>query len=409
MSERILPSALEPAAAAEAVSNSQDDTPRLLSAPFVRLLIAQACFGYAFSSFFLLPKYLASELGASASSIGLLHSANTGFAVVFMFSMGVMVDRYGRRRFLTAGSLIMTAASLGFVAVDSIGPLIYFLRVVQALAFSMAFVAGAALTVDLADPRRLGQAIGLFGLTMLSMNAVAPAVVEEVAQSYGWSLAFMTAAGGSLAAAVLSRRIEDRAHSPNPDAGFARLLEVAREPAQIRAAVVVALVGACFGSLFVFHQVYALELGIPDVRIFFVTYAIAAIFSRLVLGGLGDRLGRLRVSAAALLLYGLGALGMMELARIGLAPLGALFGLAHGIFYPTYNAAVVEEGDEADRGTIVALVQGWFNAGMAIGVYLLGVLADARGYPIIFAVSAAAMGLAFVVVAASAVRGHTTR
>jgi predicted MFS family arabinose efflux permease len=310
-----------------------------------------------------------------------------------------MVDRHGRRRFLTAGSLIMTLAALAFVAVDSIGPLIYTLRVVQALAFSMAFVAGAALTVDLSDPRRLGQAIGLFGLTMLSMNAVAPAVVEEVAQVHGWSIAFMTAAGGSLLAGVLSLGVEDRAHTPNPDAGFARLLQVAREPVQIRAALVVALVGACFGSIFVFHQVYALELGIRDVRSFFVSYALAAIFARLVLGGVGDRLGRNRVSAVSLVLYAVGAVGMMELGRVGLTPLGVIFGLAHGIFYPTYNAAVVEQGEESDRGTIVALIQGWFNAGMAVGAYLLGLVADARGYPTVFAISAVAMGIAFLLVA----------
>ncbi len=41
---------------------------------------------------------------------------------------------------------------------------------VQSLAFAMAFVSGAALTVDQAPPARLGQAIGLFGIALDSLR-----------------------------------------------------------------------------------------------------------------------------------------------------------------------------------------------------------------------------------------------
>ena len=40
------------------------ERPRLLTAGFAALLVANVCFGYAFSTFFLLPKFLALELGA---------------------------------------------------------------------------------------------------------------------------------------------------------------------------------------------------------------------------------------------------------------------------------------------------------------------------------------------------------
>jgi MFS family permease len=356
----------------------------LVTGPFAVLLTAQACFGYSFSSFFLLPKYLASELRAGPEEIGLLTAANGASAVVCMFGMGVLVDRFGRRRFLTAGSLLMAAASLAFAAVDEMGPLIYGLRLLQGLAFSMAFVAGAALAVDQASPARLGQTIGLFGLTMLSMNAVAPAVMEEVAARAGWPGAFAMAAGGALLCALLSRLVRAGPHTADGRPGLASLWRLARRPEQIRGAVVISLVGACFGTLFVFHQLYALELGITRIRVFFVAYALAAMFARIALGNLGDRLGRHRVASAALVLYGCGALAMVALAEVGLAPLGALFGLAHGIFYPTYNAAVVADSGAGERGKVMALFQGWFNAGLAGGSFLLGFVAEARGYPTVF-------------------------
>jgi MFS family permease len=360
----------------------------LVTGRFAVLLTAQACFGYSFSSFFLLPKYLASELHAGPAEIGLLTAANGAAAVVFMFLMGVMVDRFGRRRFLTAGALLMTAASLAFAAVDEMGPLIYGLRLVQGLAFSMAFVAGATLAVDQASPERLGQTIGIFGLTMLSMNAVAPAVMEEIAARGGWPTAFATAAGGALLCALLSLLVHAGPHRANREAGLASLWQVARRPEQIRAAVVISLVGACFGTLFVFHQLYALELGITRIRVFFVAYAVTAMFARIAFGNLGDRLGRHRVASVTLALYGSGSLAMIALAEVGLAPLGALFGLAHGIFYPTYNATLVADSGATERGKVMALFQGWFNAGLAGGSFLLGFVADARGYPTVFCLAA---------------------
>jgi MFS family permease len=314
--------------------------------------------------------------------------------VVGLLVMGVVVDRFGRRRFLTAGGLLMAAASLAFVTTSEFGPLLYALRVLQGLAFAMAFVAGAALAVDQAPSERLGQALGLFGVSMLAMNALAPVAVETLAMRLGWGPAFATAAAGALLCALLSRLLYEHPHEPAADAGPRSLLRVARRPEQLRAGAVIALVGSCFGSLFVFGQLYAIEIGLHEVHALFTAYAIAALTVRLGFGQLGDRLGRIRVSAAALIVYAAGAFAMPELATLGLAPIGAVFGLAHGLFYPTYNATVVDGAPPGERGKIVALFQGWFNVGMGAGSFALGLLAERSGYEAVFWVSGAGILLA---------------
>ena len=63
------------------------------------------------------------------------------------------------------------------------------------------------------------------------------------------------------------------------------------------------LAGVTFGALFTFHQPYVLALGITRVSDFLVAYAIAAVFVRAFLGGLADRLGRLRVTEFSLGVY----------------------------------------------------------------------------------------------------------
>jgi len=373
----------------------------LMSRDLGIVFVTQAAFGYAFSSFFLLPKFLALELGVGPADVGLLGAVSSVATVAFMFGAGAWVDRMGRRPMLGAGALVMALASAAFVVVEEMGALVYLLRLAQSLAFALAYVSGAALTVDRAPPERLGQALGYFGLTMLSMNAIAPAMVEELAASRGWDWAFASAALAALVCLVLSRCITEPPRREPPPGGEVSMRTVSLRPAALRAGLVMLLVGAGFSTMFTYYQLFALELGIAELRVFFIAYSAAAMSVRLGLGGVGDRWGRRRLSIATLLVYGVSVLAMVELAEIGLAPIAALFGVAHGLFYPAYSALAAEETPPEDRGKLLALLQAWFNAGVAGSCYGLGMLAEARGYPVIFAVAAACVFAAWAVVCLS--------
>ena len=381
--------------------------PRLLSPGFTALLVANVCFGYAFSSFLLLPKYLDVALGAGPAQVGTLTFVHGAVIVVFLPLIGAAVDRFGRRAFLTAGALVMAAASLGYVAVDEVGPLLYALRLVQGLAFAMVFAGGGALAVDLAPPERLGQAIGIYGLSFLSMNAVAPACVEQLAGLAGWRLAFATAAAGALLCALLSLRVSDPGTARGAAGNGATLLEVARRPSQAVSLLVIALVGCAMSAVFSFYQLYALQLGMQEVSSFFIAYSLAAITVR---GGFGqwmDHWGLRRVSVAALALYVVVVLAVARLDLFGLSLTGALLGMAHGVFYPAFNGVVVAAAGAGERGKVMALFQAAFQVGMAGGGLGLGLLAAAAGYPAVFVTAAA--GLAVALAALLAGRGRSKR
>ncbi len=374
---------------------------RLLTRDFASLLLAQVGFGYAFSSYFLLPKFIVVALDGGAREIGLLTAVHNAAVFALMPLMGALVDRFGRRHFLTAGALLMAAASLSFSAIDSFGPAIFVLRGVQALAFAMAFAAGSALAVDEAPPERVAQAIGLFGLTFLSMNAVAPLVVEEVSVRAGWPTAFGLAAAGSLLCALLSLRLRERAVPGGQSEPLLGLIAVATRPNLLQVMAVVALVGIAFSSIFNFHQPFALEAGMERVRAFFVAYAAVAIGVRVGFGSWIDRFGHRRSALAALGLYVVVALLASEIPRVGLALLGAALGLAHGVFYPAFNAVALERSGARERGKVMALYQAAFQAGGAAGPFALGLLAERAGYPPVFFASAACLALAFVVLLVS--------
>jgi predicted MFS family arabinose efflux permease len=379
---------------------------RLLSSGFTALLVANVCFGYAFSSFLLLPKYLEVQLGAGPADVGALIAAHGVTIVVLLPLLGAAVDRSGRRGFLVAGALLMAAASAGYRGVGEVGALLYALRVAQALAFAMVFAAGGALAVDLAPPERLGQAIGFYGLSFLSMNALAPAVVERLASHAGWPTAFASAVVGALLCAALALRLPRGAPEEGRNGNGASLLQVARRPGQPSALLVIALVGSALASVFAFYQLFALELGIRRVSGFFVAYSLAAIVMRAGFGHLIDQWGHRRVSTGVLVLYVATVLGVSRLDVFGLGLLGACLGVAHGVFYPSFNAAVVAGVGAGERGKVMSLFQAAFQVGMAGGGLGFGLLAEAAGYPAVFRTAAAGLVVALGVLLASGRRAR---
>jgi predicted MFS family arabinose efflux permease len=179
------------------------------------------------------------------------------------------------------------------------------------------------------------------------------------------------------------------------------LLEVARRPSQLRILVVIGLVGTGWCAIFWFHQPYALELGIERLRGFFITYAAVAITVRVGFGHLMDRWGHRRVSLLALALYAGVVLAVVELRTIGLAAIGAGMGVAHGVFYPAFNAVAVNEAGARERGKVMALFQAAFNVGFSGGAVGFGLLAARAGYPAVFQTAAGCLLVALLLLLAS--------
>jgi MFS family permease len=365
----------------------------LFNRRFVFLLTAQAGFGFAHSSFLLLPKFLATQLGAGPAEIGRVVAVAAISIVCFLIPAGAMVDRHGRKGFLIAGAALMALTSGLHVLVDEVGFFLYALRVVQSLAFAYAYAAGAALCIDAAPPARLGQAIGLFGLAYVAMGAFAPAVVETVVAAKGWNAVFLIASGAASLCVLLSIGVrEDR-----PDAAElaqVALATIATRPAMRRALLVIGLLGVAFGSAFNFYQPYALSLGITELRDFLIANSLAAATCRLVIGPFIDRIGLRRVSIASLLLYAIVIFCMIHLDQLGLVTLGLGMGVAHGLFYPAYSAIILADSPASERGRRLSLIQASLNLGMGIGGIALGWVAARAGYPLIFELSAGALLLA---------------
>jgi MFS family permease len=357
---------------------------------FIFLLLTQAGFGFAHSSFLMLPKYLTTELNAGPEEIGIVVAVSAISVVFFLIPAGSMVDRHGRKYFLTAGTALMALASAGYVYVHEIGVYLYVLRLLQSLAFAYAYAAGAALCVDAAPANRLAHALGLFGLAYVVTGAIAPAAVEAIVERQGWDAAFMLAASAATLCGLLSLFIREERidHSATTHVPF---LTIVRHPEMLRGAIVIGLLGIAFGCAFNFYQPYALSLGIYELRNFFIANSIAAASCRIALGPFIDRIGLRRVSLASLVLYAIVILAMAWLDDFGLPILGLGLGVAHGLFSPAYTAIILSGCPPAERGRRLAIIHAGLNIGIATSGIVLGWIAARWGYAVIFQLASTAL------------------
>ncbi len=377
-----------------------DTTRSWFSADIARVLGASASWGFAFSSFYLLPKFLKTELAAGPAEIGAVVGVAGIATVCFTVLTAGWIDRSPRRYAVAIGALLMGLSALGFTAVHTIGWLIVLLRVMQGASYALALTAIGTLIAELVPHERLSQAFGLSGASMLVMNAIAPAVAEPMANAFGWRTVFLVAACAGLLSATLALRIHEPASTPRAEAGPGTgLLTVLRRPLGWHYAAIATVMGGTFGVVFTFESPYLLELGATEVRSFFVAYAIAAVSVRVLFGHVPDRYGRHRVAVAALVAYATAVLAMARLPAHLFAVCGALFGLAHGLLYPALNAIAVSATPPHERGRILAIFTGSFSLGLWLWPTTLGFVAARFGYPAVFVIAsvatlAAAVGLA---------------
>ncbi len=357
------------------------DSARLLSREFLVLLGSVSLFGFSWSFYLILPKFFAAELGMDAAAIGRAVAMQGITAVLVTPLVGWLVDRYGRRPWLIAGNVMLMLTGLLYLLVDHEGPLLYLAQMCWGVGMVMGFNSAGTMTADIAPSDRMAEALGLFGAANLGMNAISPTIAEILAGTVGWKYVFAASAAAGLVAALLSTRIREPArHEPREQDVRTPVLSAPL----LRVYGTTILMTASFTALFTLHQPFALELGVTEVRSFFIGFAIVALTVRLGGGRLIDRFGVLRSSVVAMVLYAavppmLGILGPEHLFAVG-----AMMGLGHGIAYPALTALAIGRADASTRGMVVSIIHGAFNGGHAFFAYALGWAAAQWDYGVAF-------------------------
>ncbi len=340
-----------------------------------------------FGSFYLLlptlPQYVLS-LGGTASQIGLAIGVFTLVSVVIRPNFGKLVDTYGRKRFMLFGTGLFAALFSLYGQVHTIVPLC-FLRAAHGVAHGCYITAAYAYVADLAPLNRRGEAMGIYGVSNVVAMALFPAIGSAIVSNTAnfstlFILSAVVASGAFLAVCFV-----DETSPGGRKGGKVSIMAAVRQRPVLIASVTLFSAATVYGAVVTFLPVYAPARGLKNVGLFFTTFAIFTLISRLIAGKLSDRFGRRRVILPFLVVVAIAVFLLPLLRDLHiLLVIGGCFGLGFGAFMPALNAFVVDETTPGQRASALAFFTAFMDVGITTGALVLGVVGQYWGYETMF-------------------------
>lgn len=351
------------------------------------------------------------EEGWSQTSLSLIFAVYIAVYSALSAVSGAATDRFGPRRTVAAGSVVLCAGYLGWSLSQDLWMVALSLAVVAPLGMSCSWVPVNATAVRwFVRHRGIAGAVVTAGGSV--GNIVAPPIAATLIEAYGWrtALAVMAVVGLALlllAAGLLVRDPESVGLLPDGDpvvsstatdrVGLTRA-EAMRTPtywvlwAMYTTTFIVVFVPFVHGSA------YAVGLGISKITAATVisSIGIGGLSGRLLVGAISDRIDRRWAVRLALGLEVLAFLGLASANGLGQLYLSAVaFGFGYGGAVSVFPALVGDYFGRTNAGSIVGSMFASAGISAAIGPYVAALIFDSTGsYRSAFVVAAALNGLA---------------
>jgi MFS family permease len=363
---------------------------------FSLVIIASFLFFCNFSSFFLLPLFIKS-LEGNEKNIGFVMGA---FGITSIGSIPVvsyLLDKYGRRKFLVLGSLVMSFSSFGFLFIKELSPLLYVFRLFQGVGFALFFTSAATAAVDVIPESRRGQGLGIFGAFLILTYAIGPSIGEFIINKSGFSLFFIITSSCSLAATFFVLFTRDVAFEKSTDTSALRFFYLAFSKRYFVLLLTNIIAASGFGSVLYFISVYLTSKGL-NISYFFVTYTITVAALRILAGRISDVFGRKGVASPSLFLLSL-AIASLTLANsvFMVVLFSVLFSIGYGMLYPTLSALVIDKSWPDERGKAMGAYNASFSMGVNFPTFAFGIIAKNWGFVDMYLISAFIVFVGFLI------------
>jgi MFS family permease len=367
---------------------------RLLTRPFLLCFWANMLQGLAFNLFLHFPGYL-HQLGADDIQIGFITSLMAVAAIALRPPIGRAMDRRGRRVVILVGGVLHTVVIALYLTVTTLGPWLYFVRIVHGVAEAMLFSALFTYAADHVPARMRTQGLALFGVSGMLPIALAGLLGDHLLARSGFQGLFVMAVVFAAASLLLSLPLPEEPRAPSDGDPATLGLRAALRQRDLRP---IWFLGVVFSTVltafFIFMRRFVDETEVGSVGLFFSAYTVAALVLRVFLGWLPDRLGPRRVLLPALVALSAGLLWMARAETASdLAVAGLLCGVGHGFTFPILFGLVVTRAPEANRGTAMVVFTALFDIGMLLGGPALGAVIDAVGFAAMYASAGLALAL----------------
>jgi MFS family permease len=341
----------------------------------------------SFGTFFLFP-LLITSYGGSKSDIGIIMGVFALSSVLCRPWISNMIDRVGRKRSYTIGCSIMSVLPLIYLLFR--GNLSHFylflilVRIVHGVGLAICFTASFTYIADIVPEGRLNEGIGMFGVTGLTGLAIGPVIGEILITEFGSSVFFLAATGMATIGLIIHLPLSE-SFVHDSQKSFQSFFAVFIKRKMLFVALLAFLFGFGLAASGNFVSPFAKEQGIVFISLYYISYSLAAVLTRLLGGRLADRIGEDRIIPYALTLTGGGLLILMLLGGSTILVLsGLISGCGHGFLFPCLNSLAIRNEPIDTRGKITGVFTGGIDAGAFVGSIILGYIGQWAGFQALF-------------------------
>jgi MFS family permease len=326
-----------------------------------------------------LPMYLL-EIGGTQRDVGLAMSTYTIGSVFMRALAGWLSDRYGKRRIMVVGLVAMLAVSMLYLGAGNVLS-VAAVRGLHGLAFGLASTAIGALVVDSLPVARMAEGVGYFGLSVPLANGIGPMIGLSIINGFGYPMLFIGVSSMLAITLLFSLPVRNIRPEIRVSRSPAPMLSNLFEKTALLPSVVMFFLSVVNGAVVYFMALYAADLHIANVGLFFAAHALCMAISRPLTGRWADRGG-----AHSVVFLGILCLlsGMIVTAvshnMTGLLLAGALVGFGLGFSIPTLQALAVRNAPADRRGAATGTFYVAFDMGFGVGAIVWGLVAQGIGY-----------------------------
>jgi MFS family permease len=332
-----------------------------------------------------LPHYVKDNLDGSDLEVGIVTGAFAFTGIVCRPIAGNLADTRGRKPTVIVGALLAAVAgALYFVPAGIPGLIIarFFLGAGEGTVFT----AGSAWNVDMAPEEHRGRMIGLYGLAIWTGLTLGPPIGVLLQDLGGFHLVWAFAAGAPLLGAAIASRLPEQ-YEPGRESGRGPF--ISREA--LGPGITFALSVFGFAAVSAFIVLSLDERGIGHGPAVFSVFAATVVATRLLAGGLPDRIGPARCAVGAALIECAGLILLGAADDLGVVIAGAIgMGAAFSLLFPSLSLVAVNRVGPDRRGKAMGTFTAAFDLGMLVGSPLVGAAAAIGGYSAAFYVAAIA-------------------
>lgn len=355
-----------------------------------------------------------SALGADEAMIGLIAAVSPAAGILFSFPVGVMADRIGPKRLLTASALVFLSAPLLYLLVADplwLIPVRFFHGLATAILGPV-----AAMIIFSRYPDRKGEMNGLYSSATLAGRTAAPLVGGIVLSAFAAStglfpyrLVYIAAFLAAIPVLLLILRIDEGPEEVRPAAKPVSLRTFGESLASfggnrllLSTALVEMATYFAFGIFETWLPLYLVAAGTPEylIGLLFALQVLAIALSKPFFGAVSDRTGRRTQIVLGLLAVAacIAAIPLSAAAPVVTA-VAVGFGLAVSLVTVSTGAYVADIAARQELGASVGALSSIMDIGHASGPLVAGVVIGAAGYTAGFlapALLASAVALLFV-------------